>query len=286
VQAVKNTVFGELFLLQGEAPAPTRLAELRGAYKLDDVPTGAHVLTCGVDVQKDRLVYALRGWGDGATSWLIRHAELFGDTDQQAVWLELAELLAREWGGKRVRLMLIDSGFRPDAVYAFARRFPGRVLPSKGHDEQAKPVLVTRLEVNARGKTSRTGVALAHIDSSYFKAYVHGRIAWPIDQPGAWHIACDTTDDYCEQLLAESRVTKPTGRVIWVRSRKANHYLDCEALNAAAAHLLNLHLVRRPKAAQAESPRQEPAQDPFRTMKKQWRPDRPGTRRGWATRWR
>ena len=285
VQATKNTVFGELFLLQGEAPATSRVGELRGAYKFDECPTDARVLTCGVDVQKDRLFYSIRAWGERSTSWLIRHAELWGETDQQGVWGDLAALLEAEWGGKRLRLMLIDSGFRPDAVYAFARRFPGRVLPSKGHDAQSKPVQVSRIEVNPRGKTSRHGVALAHVDASYFKAYVHGRIAWPLDQPGAWHLASETTDDFCAQLVAESRITKANGKIVWVRGSKANHYLDAEVLNAAAAHLLNVHALKRPKTGgPALEPPAKPAKpvDWFRTG----RPPPKAPRGNWVKNWR
>lgn len=279
VQAIKNTVFGELFTLAGEAPPPERLAALKSAYRFDECPADARVLTCGVDMQKDRLYYAVRAWGARASSWLIRHGEMWGDTDQAAVWSDLAALLEKDWGGHRIRLMLVDSGFRPDMAYHFARRFPGRVLPSKGHDEQAKPVHVSKLQIDVRGK-SRRGVSLAHVDAGYFKAFVHGRIAWPIDEPGAWLLPSDTTEDYCAQLLAESRVIKPNGRVIWVRAKSANHYLDCEALNAAAAHLLNVHVLER-KAEKKAAPPAPVAMDPFRTPLRQ--PAR--RRRSWITNW-
>lgn len=279
VQAIKNTIFGELFTLQGEAPPPDKVAALKGTYRFDECPTEARLLTCGVDLQKDRLYYVIRAWGVRATSWLIRHGELWGETDQAGVWADLAALLDQVWGGQRIRLMLVDSGFRPDLAYDFARRFPGRVLPSKGHDEQSKPVYVSKLQVDMRGKTSRRGVSLAHVDAGYFKAFVHGRIVWPIDQPGAWHLPMDATDDYCDQLLAESRVVKPNGRVIWVRSKKANHFLDCEALAAAAAHLLNVHVIER--KPEKKPPVPVVAGDPFRTIR---RPQ--PQRRNWVTGWK
>lgn len=284
VQAVKNTVFGELFLLKGEAPEISKVGALRGAYHFDEIPAAALLLTCGVDVQRDRLYFAIRAWGERGTSWLLRHGELWGETDQLAVWSDLGALLASQWGTKRIRLMLVDSGFRPDMVYAFARRFPGRVLPSKGHDGQAKPVFVSKLDVNVKGQTSRRGVSLAHVDASYFKAFVHGRIAWPVDQPGAWHLPADTTDDFCEQLVAESRVTKANGRVIWVRTAKANHYLDAEALNAAAANLLNVHVLRRKAAKPAQPVVPGAAADPFRTQRQPQRaawPRKPGFVNSW-----
>ena len=291
IQAVKNTVFGELFRLQGEAPATSVVGALRGAYLSDEVPADARILTCGVDVQKDRLFIAVRAWGERMTSWLVRHAELWGDTEQSAVWSDLAGLLEAEWNGQRIRLMLVDSGYRPDAVYNFARRFPGRALPSKGHDGAAKPVTVARLDINIRGTASRRGVSLAHVDASYFKAFVHGRIAWPLDQPGAWNLPSDASDDYCEQLVAESRITKANGRIVWVRSKKANHYLDCEALNAAAAHLLNLHMLKRKPAGakKVEAPSDDaPVGNPdaYAQLVQQRRQSVHIKRRGWISGWR
>jgi len=103
-QAVLNTVFGELFRLKGEAPEVSAVGALRGAYRADELPADAVVITAGCDVQGDRIVYAVRGWGDRSTSWLIRHGELWGDTEQTPVWTDLAALLAMEWGGKRIRL--------------------------------------------------------------------------------------------------------------------------------------------------------------------------------------
>src|ERR1019366_9150610 len=153
---------------------------------------------------------------------------------------------------------LVDSGYRPDAVYSFSRRHPGRALPSKGHDTLSKPAYITKLDVNAAGKTQRRGVALVHVDSGYFKGWVHGRIAWPSDQPGAWHLPADASDDYCTQITAESRIVKPNGKVIWVK-HGPNHYLDCEALAAAAAHMLRVHLIKSAPGAEKPSDPRGPA---------------------------
>lgn len=251
MQAVFNTVFGELFRIAGEAPPAAKVAECKGPYRFDEVPTHAQGLTAGVDVQMDRLVYVVRAWGHSQTSWLIRHGEVWGDTLHGDVWADLATLLQAEYGAHTVRMAFIDSGFRPDMVYEFARRMPG-VMPSKGHDQLSKPVNLVQLEVNDSGKTNRRGVRLAHVDSSYFKAWIHGRIVWPHDQPGAWHLPSDATDDYCQQIVAEQRLVKPNGAVKWIRTNRANHYLDAEVLATAAANLLQVFAIKEPR---------QPAQD-------------------------
>ena len=74
---------------------------------------------------------------------------------------------------------------------------------------------------------------------------VHERIRWPADQPGAWHLPLDTDEDYCRQLVSEARLKKPSGRVTWVRRHKENHLLVCEAVQAAASHLIGVHRLAR-----------------------------------------
>jgi phage terminase large subunit GpA-like protein len=119
---------------------------------------------------------------------------------------------------------------------------------------------------------------------------VHGRIAWPSDQPGAWHLCADATDDFCEQITAESRIVKANGAVIWVRSKKANHYLDCEALNAAAAHLLGAHSITRKRTQVEAAPRPKtpaPIVDQnvaFRSLRREWIPRE--SQSGWVKRWK
>src|SRR4051812_844034 len=64
----------------------TTVTRLRLPYQSRDAPEPVRCLTCGVDVQKNRLIYVIRGWAPRATSWLIQHGELWGSTDDPAVW--------------------------------------------------------------------------------------------------------------------------------------------------------------------------------------------------------
>ncbi|MBF0444627.1 MAG: phage terminase large subunit family protein [Magnetococcales bacterium] len=252
IQAVINTGFGELYKMSGEAPDWERVAELRGGYSSDEIPKGVQRITCGVDVQKNRLVYAVRGWGVNFESWLIRAGELWGETEYSEVWNQLSALLQTNWGKLQISLMLIDSGYRPGSarqpinqIYEFCRRNPRRAAPAKGHDTQDKPVKSAKIEIDSRGGIAKRGLQLWHIDSDYFKSWVHGRIEWPAGEPGAWHLSDDVTDDYCQQIVAEQRLVKASGKVTWIKTRKDNHFLDCEALNAAAATIRQVHTLRK-----------------------------------------
>jgi phage terminase large subunit GpA-like protein len=259
VRTTINTAFGELYRVGADAPAWESVRDLAGGYASGSVPTGVKVLTCGVDVQKDRLIYVVRGWGGHrAESWLIEAGEFWGETEREDIWDEqLGALLEREFDGRRLRRMAIDSGYRPGdkwkkpdhLVYRFARMHQDRVMATKGHDSQSKPLAPSLIDVTVRGRLIKHGLQLWHLDSDYFKSWVHTRLQWPTDQPGAWHVPQDVTDDYCQQVTAEARVVKPSGRVAWVRLRKDNHFLDCEALNVAAAHALGIHRMKDPPAS-------------------------------------
>lgn len=275
VQVAMNTGFGELYRVGGDAPPWETVAELRDGRESGVVPEGARVLECAVDVQKDRLIYAVRGWGINFESWLIEHGELWGETEFDAVWQQLAGLLNKSFGGHRIRLMLIDSGYKPGEVsrnpdhqvYLFCRRFMGRAFPTKGHDKQDKPYKASKIDVSIRGQVVKSGLDLWHLDSDYFKAWVHARIDWPEGASGGWHLHRDATDDYCQQIVAEARAVAPSGKVHWIRIRKENHYLDVEAMNVAAAHILGVHTLRElPKPIENEP--KEPERLPIQRQRR------------------
>ena len=174
------------------------------------------------------------------------------------MWISLGNLLQRGIGNLQVRRMFVDSGYNTQAVYDFARQHRGRAFATKGHATQDKPVRAVPLDVSFRGRTIKNGITLWHLDADYFKTFVHSRIQWPEEQPGGFHLPANASDDYCKQLVAEQRLVRPTGRVDWIKTATDNHYLDCEALAAAAAHTLAVYNLR-PEATRNEP---EPAGTP------------------------
>lgn len=253
IQVALNTGLGELFRVSGDAPDWQEVANKREPYRQGTVSDKVQFLTAGVDVQKDRLYYVVRGWGYRSESWLIEHGELWGETEKDQVWNDLGELLYSDFDGKSITTMLVDSGYRPgkdryrrpqNKVYAFCRRFQGKAVAAKGYDQQDRPIKKTRVDIDIHGARVKKGVLLVNLDSDHYKSWVHSRLEWPTEEPGSFHIPEDATDDYCQQLVAESRAVKPSGHVVWVQQRKDNHYLDCEYLARAAAELNNVdHLA-------------------------------------------
>jgi phage terminase large subunit GpA-like protein len=105
------------------------------------------------------------------------------------------------------------------------------------------PVILSKIEVNSRGRLAGYGLHLVRVNADWCKLWVHERIRWPPDQPGAFHLPEDVTDDYCAQLISEVRIRKPSGRATWLQRSRENHCLDCEALAYAAGYLLNVQRI-------------------------------------------
>lgn len=252
-QGAKNKA-GELWSpIRGDVPDWQTIINRRGAYPPETLPDEALRLTLTTDVQADRLPFVIRAWGARATSWLIEYGELLGDTALTPVWGLLAEKLTATIDGMPIRLAFVDSGFRPgkkftlpvNRVYQFCRRFKGLAYPTKGSSHtMVKPLVKARADVNRKGEVDKYGLELIRLDTDYWKRFVHERLTWPLDQPGAWHIHEDVTEDYCRQLVAESRIISDSGKPQWIERSRQNHYLDCEAMAAAAGFMLNVHHIR------------------------------------------
>jgi phage terminase large subunit GpA-like protein len=238
IQGVINTDFGECFKMGGEAPEWRAVWDRQQPYPQGEVPSGVRLITAGVDVQKNRLVHVIRGWGARFESWLIDYGECWGETDQPPVWAELSDVLQREWQGHPLSKAAIDSGYQTTSVYQFCRRHPALAIAAKGHDQLEKPFKKTELDVNRQGKAVKHGLPLWHFNSDQMKSFVHSRINWPVDQPGGWWLCEGMTEAYCKQIVAEQRVVKLSGKIRWIKVKKDNHYLDAEALAYLAVKIV------------------------------------------------
>lgn len=244
-RTVINEATGELWAPRGgETPEwmevrkcalPYAIPIFKGQIRDVPLPAGVMFLTAGIDVQGNRLIYVVRGWGARATSWLLGHGEIIGDTRQWETWEALADLLEEPIGGRRIRLALVDTGFRPDKkeqvpvtiAYEFCRRYQNITRACKGSSQAlGQPMRQSKLEV-VGSKTNKFGLELVKIDTDWSKLWVHEHVRWPKEQAGAWYISTETSDDYCHQIVSEARIKLPSGRPEWVARTKNNHALDC-----------------------------------------------------------
>lgn len=288
VQTAVNAGFGELYTPGGaDLKDWHRVAQRRLTHRYGEVPDGVIRLSAAVDVQGNGFYYSIRGWGARATSWQIESGELAGYTDQPEIWNDLAETLTQAYGDLHIMLALIDTGFRPNkpnsgsdnVTYEFCRRFRRFVRPAKGWASLSAPIMRGKTHVTLPGQKSEWNLELVRLDTDFWKQRLHERLAWPEDQPGGFWLSADATEDYCRQLVSETRQVAPSGRADWIQVGKRNHYLDCEAMNEAAGHLLNVQKIplggERVAAPPASPP---PATSP---QSEGTNPHQPQTRRGW-----
>jgi len=117
--------------------------------------------------------------------------------------------------------------------------------------------------VRQSGKTARGSLGLWWIDVGHFKNWLYARIAWPTDDPGGWHVHKGITEDYARQVTNEELIQLPSGRLVWKRTgSRENHFMDCEVLAAAGAHILGVNNLAAPVASPPAPAYPPPPSDP------------------------
>ena len=117
---------------------------------------------------------------------------------------------------------------RTEEVYTFVRRHgAGRLFACKGASHESHtPVRATSID---RLPSSRIripgGLWLYLLDTHYFKSLIFTRLEPDARQPVTLHRKTD--EAFAAQLSAETLVHDRNGKHVWVRKRRANHYLDC-----------------------------------------------------------
>lgn len=273
-----NTVLGEVWQDRGDAPDWKRLYQRREDYEIAVAPIGVTFLTAGVDVQRDRLVWEVVGWGDDRQSWSIDAGVIPGDTSTEEPWSKLDELLDRQWPGAdgsalTILMMGIDSGYNTQIVYSWARRHPlSRVIAIKG-TSTAKTLITSpsAVDVTVRGKRLARGYKVWPIGVDIAKSEFYGwlRLEIPSTEsgdpfpPGFCHFP-EYGEEYFKQITAE--------QIVPITSRKGftalewqlipgrqNHWLDCRVYARAAAAVVGLDRlaaakrVRPPQKTQASA---------------------------------
>jgi phage terminase large subunit GpA-like protein len=254
-----NTVLGETWQARGEAPEWEQLMRRRDVYPIGSAPASVLFLTAGVDVQKDRLVYEVVGWGRGKTSWSVDYGVIPGDTADLdgGPWPKVDALLARSFrhaGGVElsIAMLAVDSGYNTQQVYSWARGYPmSRVIAVKG--QELGGVLVSApspVDVSPRGRKVKRGYKVWPVTGGIAKSELYGflRLEIPVDGgPPPPGFCCFPAygEDYFKQLTAEQLVPRKTARGYLVLQwetipGRENHVLDARVYARAAAAVQGL----------------------------------------------
>ncbi|MBF0589958.1 MAG: phage terminase large subunit family protein [Magnetococcales bacterium] len=265
-----NTVLGEPFEEEHEAPDWNRLYERRERYRIGEVPIGGLFLTAGVDIQKDRIELEVVAWGRDKESWSVDYHVLDGDTAHPEVWKRLGTILAKDWShpsGQRmpIRVMCVDSGYATQDVYTWARthpqavwgpagavaRQPRTVVAIKGRDRNTALLLsVSKADSGSR----KRGLKVWSVGGPVAKGELYRwlKLDRPTDEeqeageghpPGYCHFP-QYNEEFFKQLTAErlvTRIVKGYPKASWeMEAGRRNEALDCRVYARAAASIYGI----------------------------------------------
>ncbi len=220
-----------------------------------DLPDGVLVLTCGIDVQDDRLELEVVGWGLGKESWGIEYKIFHGDPGTAEIWNELDEYLQRTWSyadGEAIGISCtcIDSaGHYTDEVYKFVKGKRARniyAIVGRGRFGMAC--------VSKPSRNNRAKILLFTLGVTTLKSMLYSRLNAESGQPGYCHFPKGRgyTGKYFKGLLSERMVMRrKNGQeyISWeVRNQHVrNEPLDCRVYASGALELINPDLKDRAK---------------------------------------
>lgn len=244
LQTFVNTILAEGWREAGEELDEAVLLSRAEPFSLNAIPEAVLALTCGVDVQDDRLEATIVGWGR-EEAFVLGHSIIWGSPGDDTTWMELDELLRTRWkhpnGGQlKIDAAVVDSGDGDwtEQVYAYCfPRLSRRVMAGKG-----VPGTRPALQASA-GKVKGGRLFLIGVDG--LKNSLMSRLA----RGRSIRFSADLDLPWFEQLTSERKVVRYTrGQPQRRFERKPGaraEALDCMVYAFAAKHGVTLNFDQR-----------------------------------------
>lgn len=249
-----NTMLAESWEDESDIDFNELLSKRRQYYNCI-VPNDVVALTCGVDVQDNRLEYEIVGWSVGRVSWGIQYGVIHGDPANDETWDKLSAVLFAQYerqDGVRLSIMAtcIDSGgHKTEQVYKYCKaHFLQNVYAIKGQGGSGLPY------VKIPKNTNDAGVFLFIIGVDVGKDTLYSRLKVAYeDQYGFCHFPMESNrgydDDYFKGLTSETKTTrysKGVATITWEKrvSNARNEPLDIRNYATAALEIKALGMPR------------------------------------------
>lgn len=262
MQSFQNTILGETYEQESEAPEWQRLYQAREDYPLGTIPMGGLFLTAGVDIQKNRIECEVVAWGRQKQSWSVDYYVLDGDTAKPEVWAKLAEIVNKDYPHESgitmpIRVMCVDSGYATQDVYNFVRQFnqavwggngaranaPRTVVAIKGQSRDTAMILST-----SKADTKKKGLKVWNVSGPVIKTELYRWLR--MERVGAessifgWCHFPAYNEEYFKQLTAERMVVRMSHgypKSVWEKDpARRNEALDCRVYARAGAAIYGL----------------------------------------------
>ena len=250
----------------------------RREYYGQGLPHGVLLLTCGVDVQHDRLECSLYGWGEGKECWGIEHRILYGDPGSKELWMQLDGFLSERRclpNGMALpgACTCVDSGDGQytQEVYMYTKQRERRnVFAVKGRGGIGVPF------VSKPSRGNRVGAALFVLGVDAGKSLVMSRLKTEDEGPGYVHLARERErgfdEEFCKCLCSEvleRTFEKGKVKLEWKKIRDRNEALDCFVYATAALEICNPNFIYLASAINGhKAAPQSTATGPQRPMRK------------------
>ncbi|MCZ4270728.1 phage terminase large subunit family protein [Maritalea porphyrae] len=115
----------------------------------EEIPREVMYITCGIDVQGDRVEAVLVGWSDNKQRYFLGHHVIYGLANDDSLWEEVDAFLSTRWrhplgGTIGIDATAIDSGNGNHTQYVYDFCFPRfhrRIYAIKGDDGFSRPFI-------------------------------------------------------------------------------------------------------------------------------------------------
>lgn len=235
----KNSWLAEPFEEQVVGIKSADIAELKlSAPKPKVIPGWAQMVLATADVQMngDLCYYVVRAWGEGYQSQLLDFGTVPGVEALKTILNKFYPIGENaELGEAGVNMLCVDCKYMPNRVFQFAAT-DARIHPVFG-SSQTTPTQPIKVSVGSK----QLGIEKRELNTNYYKDMLADR-----RRNGLWLVHSGITDDYIKQLASEHKVIDPkTQRMVWtpISQGIANHYLDCETYQQAAADIAGVNLL-------------------------------------------
>jgi phage terminase large subunit GpA-like protein len=252
---------------EGDQP-PYKHLYLRGHasnYRTTDpLPEGVGVITCGIDVQANRIEMEVLGHGRDGKTWSLNYFVLHGDPmNDVRLWNELTRAIntnyyradTEETGEVMpISMTFIDSAYATNKVYEWALKMGARrVMPIAGGPETMKVPISTpgTVYIKIDGKKGPM-LHKIEVNGAYYKERLYGQLrgeiqdheGQPVVPPGYCYFPADYSETHYRNLVNEKRVMETNAKgftlYTWKKTGR-NEQLDCRVYAMGAAELLQVY---------------------------------------------
>lgn len=260
MKAFENTRMARVYREKGDAPDWQRLYERREQYKPCTVPDGGLMLTCGIDVQKDYLIYEVVAYSRKKCSWSVDIGVIDGHISEDPTKEALSNFLDMRYTNQHgvdmaIELALIDSSNDTQEVYnTVAQIGTPRLRAIKGQPITTIVGTPKPVQIDLNGIRKDGGIKMWPVGVNVLKEQLYRwlLLSRPTDEalaagaewPTGYCHFPEWDEGYFKQITAEILVERADNKGFlvrqWEKIREHNHYLDCRNYARAASAMLGI----------------------------------------------